>query len=130
MLLNNSILRGTAFSDAIWIRKGLWGLWDRLAGKRKRTLLENEKEVTEYQVCDQLEKDVLAVENKEAILQHRRKIETAQITHREAIKELNKDIAWLRAPPELSNTRDHANEKGDSRKKRKNRIRDGPQQGR
>jgi len=113
------------------IRKGFLGLWDRLTGKRKRTLLENEKEVTEYQVRDQLEKDVLDVENRKSILQYREKTEETQIPHREAIKELNDDIAWLRTPPELSNRRDHANEDEDnSRKKSGNRNRDGPRLGR
>lgn len=103
------------------IRKGLFGLWDRFSGKRKRTVLENKEAAEVRQVSDQIEKEDLHSEHNQSMQHHQKETEAAQMPHRESIKELNDDIAWLQKPPELSNPHDQTNEKdADSRKHGRN----------
>jgi hypothetical protein len=113
------------------VRKGLFGLWDRVTGKRKQIVLENAKEADTRQISDQIEKEDLNSKHKQTLQQQQKETEAAQTPHRKSITELNDDIAWLQKPPELSNSHGQTNEnEADSRKHIRNRSRDGPQFGR
>ena len=110
------------------IRKGVLGFVDRLTGKRKRIIEENAVEAIAMLDRDRLESEVLNNRNQASLLLHRNKINAAQASHQQAIQELDADITWLKAPPELYSRGEiqKNDEERDNQMRRGNRNRDGP----
>lgn len=109
------------------IRIGLFGFVDCLTGKRKRTLAKNLKEATVMQQRFDLEAAELIQQQQQEQISHVEAVKAAHKPHREAVKELNSDIAWLSAPPEFTDARLRArDEHDDDLERRKNKSRNGP----
>lgn len=112
------------------LRKGLLGVLDRITGKRKQTIKENEKEAASKRTRDTLEKQDL--EHRQSAAQSRQSAEAkaAGASHREAVKELTTDIQRLSEPPEPSKDDQRKayvrEQKARSRRPRRARSRDRP----
>lgn len=109
------------------IRTGVLGIVDRLTGKRIRTLAENLRESAAMQQQFDLETAKLNLQQQQEMVRNVEAVKAAHKPHREAVKELNADIAWLSSPPELADAGlrvadEHDREVERQRKKR----RDGP----
>lgn len=111
--------------QATRIRTGVRGLIDRLTGRRKRMLARNEREMDALKTKQQQVRQDLADNNRQTLNALKAKATTAAASHKKAAKELDSDIAWLQRPPELSG-RDIEDQTASSRRRRKNRSRDGP----
>ena len=111
------------------IRNGVRGLIDRLTGKRKRALALNAQEMEALKAGQLQESQMLQDYHKQNLKTLKTQSKTATRPHKDNIKELDQDIAWLSSPPELSG-RTVAEEQEEARKLRNNRSRDGPELGR
>ena len=110
------------------IRKGVFGFVDRLTGRRKRTIEENVIEASVMLDRDRLELEILNNRNQASLILHRNKINAEQASYQKVIQELDTDITWLNAPPEL-NTRSEIQKNDEERRSHvrcSNRNRDGP----
>lgn len=108
------------------IRIGVLGFVDRLTGKRKRTLVENLREAAAMQQLD-LEAAKLIQQQLQEQARHVEAVKAAHKPHREAVKELNADIAWLSAPPELTDPELRARDEHDEEYERqRKKSRGGP----
>lgn len=109
------------------IRTGVLGFVDRLTGKRKRTLAENLKDAAAMQQQLDREAAELIQQQQQEQVCHVEVIKATHKLHREAVKELNADIAWLSSPPELAEAILRATDEHEEKlERRRNRKRDGP----
>ena len=90
------------------LRKGFMGLVDRVTGKRKRTLLQNEMEQAAAQQRDQTEARSLEHLQRQAFMEQRKRADTMQRPFKEAVKELETDIREVSKPLAPSQNRDNA----------------------
>ncbi len=90
------------------LRKGLLGLMDRVTGKRKRTLLQNEMEKAATHQRDQTEAHTLQHLQHQAFVEQRKRADTMQRPFKEAVKELETDIRDVSKPPAPSRENDKA----------------------
>lgn len=111
------------------IRKGIRGFIDRMTGKRKRRLALNAQEMEALKAGQLQESQALQDQHRQSLEALKTQTKTAAQPHKEHIKELDQDIAWLSSPPELSG-RTMEDEQEEVRKRRNNRSRDGPMLGR
>ena len=104
------------------LRKGLLGFVDRLTGRRKRTLEDNRKEQALHALRDTREAESTRQHHAETLRLYRDKLAAKAAPHREAVKELGRDMERLRAPPDRQ-------ERSPSkpRKPRRARPRDAPE---
>lgn len=84
------------------IRVGLWGLLDRITGKRKRTEALNQIEVEKTQKRDRQESLILKQSHESTVDTQQQNIKTEQSEHAKIIHELETDIQQLRPPPKPS----------------------------
>ncbi|MGJ8530535.1 MAG: relaxase/mobilization nuclease domain-containing protein [Alphaproteobacteria bacterium] len=108
-------------------RTGALGFVDRLTGKRKRTLAENIKEAAAMQHRFGLVAAELIQQQQQEQVRYVAAVKAAHKPHRKAVKELNADIEWLSAPPELTDAGLRATDEHDEElERRKKKSRDGP----
>lgn len=120
------------------LRKGLLGLMDRVTGKRKRTLLQNEMEKAVTHQRDQGESQTLDQLQRQAFAEQRKRANSAQRPFKEAVKELETDIREVSKPPAPSKDRDKAGYTAKEKfkaarnprpRRSRSRNRDGPEPG-
>lgn len=112
------------------LRKGLMGFVDRLTGKRKKTLLQNEWEAQQTREKQQTAAEALQAQNRERL----RRLEAERVKHikllRASTRELETDIRDYSRLPEPKKDLDKSAFKERARSKRKNRShnrsREGP----
>ncbi len=104
------------------IRKGLFGMLDRITGKRRRTLSQNRTETEASLVLDREEQTLMYVRQENTRQSIQREAVTQKERHETVDHELKKDIQWLKAPPKPDEEVQHA----ERRKRRRQRNRDGP----
>jgi len=104
------------------IRKGLFGMLDRITGKRRRTEDQNRTETEAALILDR-EEQTLMYDRQESSRQTIKKDVTTQKAWHVAVdRELKKDIQWLNAPPKP----DEATQNAERKQRRRQRNRDGP----
>lgn len=117
------------------LRKGVMGLWDRLIGKRKKTLEESKQEASHAMQRDAQERHVVAAKQKAAREALKHKADTARKRHQSIQSELQSDIKQLHAKAAANKDTDREAFKAKRRaadkrlKRRKSRSRDGPTMG-
>lgn len=104
------------------IRKGLFGMLDRITGKRRRTLSRNRTETEAALVLDREEQTLMYVRQENTAQSIQREVITQKVQHETVDSELKKDIQWLKAPPKP----DEKAQQAERRKQRQQRNRDGP----
>jgi len=81
------------------IRGGLWGIWDRVTGKRKETERQNEQEAIQAQLRD-VQQSLRLMEEQNRLQQaQREKAKAEQRVHERVSEELQADIEWLEPEP-------------------------------
>jgi len=90
------------------LRKGVMGLVDRVTGRRKHTLEQNQREQAAATQRDQTEVQSLKHLQRRAFVEQRKRAVTAQRPFREAVRELNTDIQEVNKPPAPSKDQDKA----------------------
>lgn len=118
------------------LRKGLHGLWDRLTGKRKRMLKQNQHEAIRARQRDSQEREAIAARQDatQKSLQH--KAATAKNHAGSVQSELQSDIKQLHTQAAANTDKDREAFKAKRRatsersKRRRSRSRDGPMPGR
>ncbi len=115
------------------LRKGVMGLVDRVTGKRKRTLEQNQREQAAANQRDRRETQSLQHLQRQAFVEQRKRTATMQRPFKEAVKELETDIREVNKPPAPSKDQDKAQymarEKfraARNQRPRRQRSRDGP----
>ena len=120
------------------LRKGVMGLVDRITGKRKRTLKQNQREQAAAVQRDQAETQSLQHIQRQAFVEQRKRAATVQRPFKEAVKELETDIREVNKPPAPSKDRDKAHYMAKEKfkaarsqrpRRSRNRNRDGPSPG-
>lgn len=108
------------------LRKGFFGLWDRVTGRRKKTLLLNQSEL-------QTMRERHSKEMRDLKDRHLAKLKTrheeARLSRKaqfEAMKELREDIKRLNEPVEIKKTRPRRKKPASERPRKRHRSRDGP----
>lgn len=110
------------------LRKGLMGFVDRLTGKRKKTLLQNEWEAQQTREQQQPASEALQAQNRERM----RRLEAERVKRIEPLRanarEIETDIRDYSRLPEAQKDLDKAafKKKARSKRKPKTRTRDGP----
>ena len=118
------------------LRNGLFGLWDRLTGKRKRTIEQNEQEAAKTQQRDVQEREAIATRQRTAQEILRRQVVAANQKAQSVQTELQSDIKQLHAQATANTDNDREAFKAKRRatsertKRRRSRSRDGPMPGR
>ncbi len=80
------------------LRKGLFGLLDRVTGKRKQTLEQNQQEANAAKVRDRQERAQISQAQQERLNTLRQTAETAKARHTAIKTELRQDYQWLMPP--------------------------------
>lgn len=120
------------------LRKGFMGLVDRVTGKRKRTLEQNQREQAAAARRDHVETQSLRHLQHRAFIEQRKRAATVQRPFKEAVKELETDIREVSKPPTPSKDRDKAQYMAKEKfkaarsqrpRRSRNRNRDGPSPG-
>ncbi|MEM8987403.1 MAG: relaxase [Pseudomonadota bacterium] len=112
------------------LRGGLWGLWDRLTGKRAKTLEQNRIEISQSNKRDQEQKQQLAEMQKRDTAAMKERSTRALDVQQSKINELRADIEKL--SPQQQEDRARRREEFKARRKpqnqtrRRSRSRDGP----
>lgn len=104
------------------LRKGIVGLLDRITGKRKRTLRESAAEAALQTLRDRRETEAVQYRQHQEQIRQVDRAKAEQGPHRQAVRELQTDIGWLRALPDQK----PEPEKHSTRRRQSKRSRDGP----
>ena len=95
---------------------------DRITGKRRRTLSQNQIETEASLVLDREEQTLMYVRQEDTRQSVQREAVTQKERHETVDGELKKDIQWLKAPPKLDEEVQHA----ERRNRRRQRSREVP----
>lgn len=104
------------------LRKSVLGLLDRITGKRKRMLKENSAEKALMALRDRRETEAVQYRQSQEQIRQVDRAKAELSPHRQAVRELQSDIGWLRSLPDQK----PAPEKHSTRRRQSRRSRDGP----
>ena len=110
------------------IRKGLWGLLDRLTGRRTRQIEENRRAAVDAAARDRRERDAKAAREAQLQSAFKAKAQEREARRKAVFGELNNDIKELRTPAKREDRQKDYQSKRSSepRAPRQRRARDGP----
>lgn len=117
------------------LRKGIRGLFDRLTGKRRRTLEQNDIETMQAKERDRREQELHFIKKQNARSVMNQKTATAREEFRKVTNELKSDIQQIQTKAEQSQKQKREAFKAKRRsqnerpRRRKSRARDGPEFG-
>ena len=116
------------------LRRGLFGLWDRVTGKRRRTELQNQFEAAKAKERDAVARQQVKTRHENENKATRRKAETEKSRYQSIVSELKNDIDAINTPLTDDRDRDRetfkakrrATSERPKRRSRRTRNRDGP----
>ena len=104
------------------LRGGVFGLWDRLTGRHKKTLLLNQSEQQTMRAQQAKEMRTLRDQHLTKVKAQQDEARLARSKHYEAMKELRQDMTRLREPPKEMQRQ----KRKERSSRRRSRSRDGP----